>query len=56
MKHNPHSIRSHAVRIQPAYPNAADANYFTGKALEILTGIASGFGVITAMVFLVILA
>lgn len=38
---------------QPLYPNAADASYFTGKALEILAAIASGTGVITAMLLLV---
>lgn len=51
MKHN-----HYASCRQPVYPNAADANYFTGKALQILTALASGIGVVTAMVFLVILA
>ena len=41
---------------QPAYPNAADASYFTEKALEILTAIASGLCVSAAMLFLMVLA
>ena len=39
----------------PAYPNAADAQYVTRKILDIITGIASGMGLVTAMVFLVTL-
>lgn len=42
--------------MQPAYPNAADTNYFTKKALEILTAVVSGMGCLAAMVFLVIIA
>lgn len=38
---------------QPMYPNAADHNYFTRKALDVLTAIASGFGLFSAMIFLV---
>lgn len=41
---------------RPMYPNAADANYFNRKALDILTAIVSGMGMITAMVVLVTLA
>jgi len=41
---------------QPAYPNAADANYFASKALQILAAIASGAGAMSIMVFLVVLA
>lgn len=37
----------------PAYPNAADSNYLAQRALNILTGIVSGMGFISAMVFLV---
>lgn len=37
----------------PAYPNAADTNYLAQRALNILTGIVSGMGFISAMVFLV---
>lgn len=36
----------------PAYPNAADRNYFNRKALDILTAIVSGAGMTTAMIFL----
>ena len=41
---------------QPAYPNAADNLYFTGKALNVMTAIVSGMGFISAMAFLVTLA
>lgn len=37
---------------QPRYPGAADDQYFTGKALDILTAVVSGMGLITAMLFL----
>lgn len=40
---------------QPLYPNAADANYVTRKLLDIATAIASGMGLVTAMVFLITL-
>ena len=38
---------------QPRYPNAADHNYFARKALDVMTAIASGFGLFSAMIFLV---
>ena len=38
---------------QPRYPNAADHNYFARKALDVMTAIASGFGLFSAMLFLV---
>lgn len=38
---------------QPRYPNAADRRYFERKALDIMTAIASGFGLFSAMIFLV---
>lgn len=38
---------------QPRYPNAADHNYFARKALDVITAIASGFGLFSAMIFLV---
>lgn len=41
---------------KPAYPNAADTNYFAGKALDVMTAIVSGMGFISAMVFLVSMA
>lgn len=37
----------------PRYPNAADHNYFARKALDVMTAIASGFGLFSAMIFLV---
>lgn len=39
----------------PLYPNAADKQYVIRKILDIATGIASGMGLITAMVFLITL-
>ena len=54
MKKNRHT-RTVAAR-GPMYPNAADANYFSRKASEILTAVVSGMGVLTAMVFLVVIA
>ena len=36
---------------QPRYPNAADHNYFARKALDVMTAIASGFGLFSAMIF-----
>ena len=38
---------------QPIYPNAADHAYFARKALDVVTAIASGFGLFSAMIFLV---
>ncbi len=38
---------------EPPYPNAADHNYFTRKALDVMTAIVSGFGLFSAMIFLV---
>jgi len=37
----------------PRYPNAADHNYFARKALDVMTALASGFGLFSAMIFLV---
>ena len=33
--------------------NAADHNYFARRALDVMTAIASGFGLFSAMIFLV---
>ena len=41
---------------QALYPNAADARYFKAKALDLLTAIVSGMGLVSAMLFLVTLA
>ena len=35
------------------YPNAADHNYFARKALDVMTALASGLGLFSAMIFLV---
>ena len=53
--HNTASTRPNVTR-QPAYPNAADDRYFAGKALDLLTAIVSGMGLVSAMLFLVTLA
>ena len=39
----------------PLYPNAADKQYVIRRIVDIATGIASGMGLVTAMVFLVTL-
>lgn len=49
------TVSSFPVR-QPMYPNAADANYFAEKALEILTAVVSGTGAVTIMLLLVAMA
>ncbi len=41
---------------QPVYPNAADPNYFAQKALDVVTGIVSCMGFVSAMVFLATMA
>lgn len=56
MKHRTNSCAATRYINQPAYPNAADTNYFTQKSLEILTAVASGLGCMAGMVFLIILA
>lgn len=54
MKHKSNHSHLRIVQSrQPRYPNAADPNYFTRKALDVMTAIASGFGLFTAMIFLV---
>ena len=52
-KTHPHLTIHHYQ--QPAYPNAADARYFAGKLLDIVTAVVSCMGFITAMICLVIL-
>ena len=39
----------------PRYPGAANDQYFAEKALNILTAVVSGMGLVTAMLFLVTL-
>lgn len=51
MKH-----RNHKTAInRPAYPGAANQQYFVNKAIETLTAIASGMGFITVMLFFLLL-
>ena len=40
----------------PRYPGAANDQYFAEKALNILTALVSGMGLVTAMLFLVTLS
>ncbi|MDO5400359.1 MAG: hypothetical protein Q4F17_05170 [Eubacteriales bacterium] len=47
---------SHLRIYTPACPNGADQQYFAGKALDLLTGLASVVGFITAVAFLFIFA
>ena len=49
------AVMTHPSIRQPMYPGAADDNYFTAKALDILTAIVSGMGMITAILFLLTL-
>ena len=44
------------VQYQPAYPNAASPQYYRQKALDLVTAIISGMGLVSAMLFLVTLA
>ena len=54
MKHKKTYAHLHIVEPkQPRYPNAADHNYFARRALDAMTVIASGFGLFSAMIFLV---
>ncbi|MBQ7001153.1 MAG: hypothetical protein IJN67_08940 [Oscillospiraceae bacterium] len=41
---------------QPIYPNAADQNYFAQKALDVMTGLVSCMGFVSAMLFLITLS
>lgn len=41
---------------QPKYPNAADNSYFAARALNVMTAIVSGMGLVSATLFLVTLA
>lgn len=50
-KHRRSSLR--VYRRAPAYPNAADANYFREKLLDVFTAVISGVGFVAAMLFLV---
>lgn len=57
MKKNQNKVTNRPTTVrQPAYPNAADDRYFAGKALDLLTAIVSGMGLVSAMLFLVTLA
>ena len=54
MKNKKHYAHLRIVETrQPRYPNAADHTYFQRKALDVMTAIASGFGLFSATIFLV---
>lgn len=56
MKHTANSSTLTVCKSRaPLYPGAADDRYFADKALDILTAIVSGMGLITAMLFLLTL-
>lgn len=42
-------------RPEPRYPNAASSSYVNRRILDIVTAIASGMGLVTAMLFLITL-
>ena len=57
MKKNHRTYKTNNSRPRQApYPNAADDRYFKTKALDMLTAIVSGMGLVSAMLFLVTLA
>ena len=56
MKHTNYSSPMAKVQTRaPRYPGAANDQYFAEKALNILTALVSGMGLVTAMLFLVTL-
>lgn len=56
MKHTNHSsLLTIPQSRAPRYPGAANDQYFSEKALNILTAIVSGMGMVSAMLFLVTL-
>ena len=50
------SQQLHIYKSEPKYPNAADQQYFAAKALNMITALVSGMGMVSAMLFLVTLA
>lgn len=40
----------------PRYPNAADKNYYIHKAVDVAAAIISGLGLVSVMLFMVILS
>lgn len=50
MKHPKKHLTVHTA---PAYPNAADRNYYNRRLLDIITGGVSCAGFILAMLFLI---
>ena len=56
MKHtNQNAALTIHRKTEPRYPGAANDQYFTEKALNILTAIVSGMGLVSSMLFLVTL-
>ena len=57
MKHNKKNEHLKIYRSEePKYPNAADHRYFAAKALNLMTAVVSGMGLVSAMLFLVTMA
>ena len=57
MKRKKHNRNIYLVEAKaPRYPNAADRNYYVRKAVDVVTAIISGIGLVSVMLFLVVLA
>ncbi len=57
MKHRKNHAHLHIVpSAQPAYPNAADNEYFVRKIVDAVTGLVSCMGFVAAMFFLATMA
>lgn len=57
MKQKKHSRNIYLVETKaPRYPNAADSSYYIRKAVDVATAIISGIGLVSIMLFLVVLA
>ena len=55
MKQKKRNPNLHIYHSQPRYPNAASNTYIKCRILDIATAVASGMGLITAMIFLITL-
>ena len=57
MKQKKHNQNIYLMeRKAPRYPNAADREYYVRKVIDIVTAVVSGLGLVSVMLFLVILA
>ena len=56
MKQKKHNRNIYLVETKaPRYPNAADRSYYIRKAVDVATAIISGLGLVSVMLFMVIL-